>query len=235
MNRNEMLHSVEEFIEMIKTGNGKPPLVYMPPMEDISDEEKINAEYEALGFFVTKNPLEDHRLRLAELTHISHMESLSERDMVTAGGLITELSIKAGKEMAIFKLEDLTGRIEVVIFPNMYPKVKDMLGKNKIVEVTGRLEKQIRMVGAKEIATTKIMCINMKEITIGTKIDKILLHVKEKDDIQQLYDIIVENPGEVQVGILYNDIEINTPYKITQDKSVLESLESICLMRRINE
>ena len=57
--------------------------------------------------------------------------------------------------------------------------------------------------------------------------------MQEKDDFQKIHDIIVANPGNIELMVEYKNCDIQTPLKVTSDKTVLEELEKSCLMRRV--
>ena len=68
MNRAQMLYATDSIIELAKSiEEDEEPIVFIPKRDDLTDDEKLEDEYEALGFFVTKNPLDDHRIRLSQL------------------------------------------------------------------------------------------------------------------------------------------------------------------------
>ena len=62
---------------------------------------------------------------------------------IIVGGLITQakkIITKTGKPMLFMKLEDLTGKTEVVIFPNLMEAKPEVVKENKIVFVAGRVD-----------------------------------------------------------------------------------------------
>ena len=62
---------------------------------------------------------------------------------VLVGGLIynvKKIITKTGKPMLFMKLEDLTAKTEVVIFPNLLEAKPECLQENKIVFVAGRVD-----------------------------------------------------------------------------------------------
>jgi DNA polymerase-3 subunit alpha len=62
---------------------------------------------------------------------------------VILGGLISKVKkiiTKNGKPMLFMKLEDLTGRTEIIVFPNLLERNPVALQENKIVFVAGRVD-----------------------------------------------------------------------------------------------
>jgi DNA polymerase-3 subunit alpha len=62
---------------------------------------------------------------------------------VIVGGLVSSVKkiiTKKGQPMLFIKLEDLTGKAEVVIFPNLLERNPAALQENKIIFVAGRVD-----------------------------------------------------------------------------------------------
>ena len=70
------------------------------------------------------------------------IEDDRERQVV-AGGVVSawkRMVTKAGKLMATFRLEDMTGSLEVLVFPKLYEEVHETAGNDRVVVVKGRLD-----------------------------------------------------------------------------------------------
>jgi DNA polymerase-3 subunit alpha len=64
-------------------------------------------------------------------------------ELVTVGGIISNIKkiiTKKGQPMMFMKVQDLTDRIEVVVFPSLIEKNPDIFKENKIVSITGRTD-----------------------------------------------------------------------------------------------
>ncbi len=94
-----------------------------------TEEEKINYEKEALGFYLTSHPLQAYkadfeRLGIIPLEDIQHVEN---KTLVHTAVLVTgikEIITKTGKKMAFLQIEDLTGHGELTIFPKKYEELR---------------------------------------------------------------------------------------------------------------
>ena len=238
MNRAQMLFALEEMIEASKESKAKEmnPVLFIPRMNDLSDDEKAEDEFEALGFFISHNPLEKFRNKLLDMTSTEDLVSVTEKSQVRMGGLITnlkEITTKAKKQMAFFDLEDLSGRVEVVAFTHTYTKNKGLFEKNKPVEIFGELEIQSRDINGEEVVTPKIKLYKIAPLEEGKKLEKVMLFIKQKDDFEKIRDIIVSNPGNMPIHIEYENAILKTGYQILPDKQVLADLENSCLTRRV--
>jgi DNA polymerase-3 subunit alpha len=105
----------------------------------------LKHEKEVLGQFVTDHPLLAVREALSAQTTIelSEAANLGDGDLVTVGGIVATVSrkfTKKGDPFAQFRLEDLTGGVTVIAFPNVYEQVPDLIEPDAIVLVKGRAD-----------------------------------------------------------------------------------------------
>lgn len=107
-------------------------------------------EKEYLGVYLSGHPIDPWREKFKE-NHIPTLAQILEKgkengaavDTVLAGGVVSRwrrINTKAGKTMASFVLEDPTGSLEVLVFPNLYERVAAEAENDRIVVVKGRLD-----------------------------------------------------------------------------------------------
>jgi len=53
---------------------------------------------------------------------------------------IKKIITKSGRQMLFIKIEDLSGRIEVIVFPNTAEQNSSALEENKTVLISGRID-----------------------------------------------------------------------------------------------
>jgi DNA polymerase-3 subunit alpha len=143
----------------------------LPEIPEISQSELLAYEKELLGFYLTMHPLEPHRKLLSSmtLTCINMLNPTRVGDRVTIGGIIVNVKkiiTRAGNhEMAFVKLEDLTGTIEIVVFPKIYARTVEYWKIDTIVTISGKIdEKDDRLTILADDAT---MLINDKRVANG--------------------------------------------------------------------
>jgi DNA polymerase III subunit alpha len=105
----------------------------------------LRLEKEVLGQFVTDHPLLEVKDVLAAQTdmELSEVGGLGDGDVVTVAGIVgfvTRKFTKKGEPFAQFRLEDLTGGVIVVAFPNVYERVPELIETDAIVLVKGRAD-----------------------------------------------------------------------------------------------
>jgi len=106
--------------------------VEMPDVQEFTPGELLALEKEALGLYVSGHPLSEYRdaIRSAATHHVANLPELEERSEVVVGGLLTavkKITTKRGESMAFASLEDLTGVVELVVFPRAFKQFSPML------------------------------------------------------------------------------------------------------------
>jgi DNA polymerase-3 subunit alpha len=160
--------------------------------------QKLQWEKEALGMYVSDHPLKGMRKYMErKVTLIGRLSaSLSDRE-VTIGGLVNEfrkITTKRGEQMAVLEIEDLSGKISVVIFPRSFKNMKDidfigndayfLMAKGKVDRRNGELQ----FIGTQ---LTKSSIQSMRE----NAIEQNMFHPEES----QFADIDLEEEADVPI------------------------------------
>jgi DNA polymerase-3 subunit alpha len=117
-----------------------------PPVADFPLPDKLNSEKELLGFYVSEHPLKTV-MRIKPVSGAITIEKFAEQKnktvkLVAMISSIKPVTTKKGDRMAIVQLEDLTGRIEGVVFPQTHEQVQKLLEANAIVLINGKIDKR---------------------------------------------------------------------------------------------
>ena len=109
------------------------------------NQEKLSREKEVLGFYVSANPLDNYR-EIIDLVTTSEIAGLNVNDgeeYVRVAGIPSAISKKIsrrGDPYARFFLEDLSGRIEVMLFSSAYRQCIDLIQPDVPIVVEGFLD-----------------------------------------------------------------------------------------------
>ncbi|MCP5110983.1 MAG: DNA polymerase III subunit alpha, partial [bacterium] len=114
----------------------------LPNVPEWSDKEKLVAEKEMLGFWVTGHPLDEFRDKIDELaTHSSEsIQGLSRGTEVVLCGVLTTVARKRnreGKPFAAVQLEDRQGWLDGVVFTTVYEQLAESLTVDQPVLISG--------------------------------------------------------------------------------------------------
>jgi len=132
----------------------RPETEALPDIPEWPEPEKLAFEKAALGFYVTSHPLTPYEdvIRQFASRRIEEIGEVTDGSEVVVGGLIASVrkrhaNRRSGKgngptQMAILKLEDLTGSIECVAFPEAYDLHKAHINADDIVFIKGRVDRR---------------------------------------------------------------------------------------------
>jgi len=116
-----------------------------PQIKEWPEPQLLAFEKEMLGFYVTGHPLARYAGQLKRFTSFStaNLSQSNDGADIKIIGLIAKIKqtlTRAKQEkMAILKLEDLEGIVEVLVFPATFQKVSRYLQPNTVALVRGRL------------------------------------------------------------------------------------------------
>ncbi len=176
--RNQLLVNLEKLLEITREtqktkANGQKGLFdgfssnnefRLTPTQPASKSEKLKWEKELLGLFITSNPLDDFQKILEKKSlAISKVKALiGSNRIIKIGGIISKIKkiiTRGGRPMLFMNLEDLTDKIEVIVFPGSIEKNPAAFQENKIVFLTGRVDTRDGI--------PKLICQDIEEIVEG--------------------------------------------------------------------
>jgi DNA polymerase-3 subunit alpha len=107
-----------------------------------SNHDLLAWEKELLGLYVSAHPFRDISDRLGDyFTPLSKLRELKKEKRVRVGGILTDakkIYTKNNEPMVFATLEDLSMRVEVVVFPRVYQENPDQWVADTVLCITGR-------------------------------------------------------------------------------------------------
>jgi DNA polymerase-3 subunit alpha len=114
--------------------------IVLPPLEAWLPAERLQREYEAVGFFLSGHPLDDYaaalkRLRVQSWAEFSRAVKAGAGAGRVAGTVVarTERRTRTGTKMGIIGLSDPSGHYEAVLFSEGLAQYRDLLEPGKAV------------------------------------------------------------------------------------------------------
>lgn len=117
-------------------------------LPEMPEDDKLKAEKEALGFFLTSHPLQPYwrEIRRQWLTTLEEARDLPAGTEIRCAVLVTgvkEFLTKTRNErMAFVSVEDLTGHAEVTFFPRSYALCRELLLSEQPFCMVARIDSQ---------------------------------------------------------------------------------------------
>lgn len=122
----------------------------LPEVEEFPRDVLLSFEKEVLGIYVSGHPLEDDLSLLKKNVTLKTTEFLWEEDKQRTGvgenqrgvmgGILLDKTIKftkSGAPMAFLTIEDLYGTVEVILFPKIFERYRDILNEDTKLLIAG--------------------------------------------------------------------------------------------------
>jgi DNA polymerase-3 subunit alpha len=117
----------------------------LPNIPDWDEHTRLAAEKEILGFFITGHPLEKYKDKLEDFNaksteDICAMKNSTGKDEICAGGVIVNVRVlksKKGEFYAQAQFEDMSGSVDMLVFPEAYRRLQEKVKLEVPVLVRG--------------------------------------------------------------------------------------------------
>ena len=230
--------------------NAAPAVVALPKsnIKEFPNKLKLSYEKEVLGLYVSGNPLDEYREILKAFTFNTGMVTFSEDDddfessqkqsdwegkEVSLAGVLEELkkiATRSGKTMAVGRLEDLHGSIELTFSPWYYEKIiKDKVEQDSVVTVTGKIsfrqDKASLLVDKLEVWSEQ----KMAETDKNAVSEKLYLKMPFKDNelYAKLSAVLKEYAGDIPVILVIDGDRLGMPYKVRKNNGLIYELSDV--------
>jgi DNA polymerase-3 subunit alpha len=223
----------------LASGQSSIPEPDAPDIPEWPLEQRLAFEKESLGFYVSGHPLDRFAKEVSRFSKKSIAELITDRESTDCqvAGIVTEYKqrrTKKGDLMAVFTLEDLTGAVETVVFPNAYAKFEPYMSTDLPILITGRFE-------AEEERSCKIIATDLQPLSgISERSAKTLrisacINGLSPDSANILHRLLDNNRGDTGVELeLYHpsDFRVNIQssdfVKVKSSMELIRQIETIC-------
>lgn len=147
-NRRQLIEDLPGMIKNIAISGGSLDLLSMlslkkESIEDYPVSEKLMQEVTYLGTYLSGHPVDAYQsLKVVKgVKSIDLLDDNSQGNILIYLRKINVIRTKKGEQMAFIDGHDSSGEIAVTIFPNLYRQVKDLLIKDNILLISGKVER----------------------------------------------------------------------------------------------
>src|SRR5579871_996963 len=194
----------------------------LPSVAEWDEHTRLQNEKEVLGFFVSGHPMDKYREKLRNMKVVDTATAVEMKpepqvfrrgrneepqNEIAIAGVITGLKVakskRSGELYAQAALEDTTGKIELIAFPQSYEKLAEKLKIDVPVLVRGVLRGEED--SAPKLAISSIQALEDVKLKLPEALRiKVPLHNPDVALLDKLHAILVNAPGK---GKLLLDLE----------------------------
>jgi DNA polymerase-3 subunit alpha len=220
---------------MIDESTSKEEGVRLERKEPWGRSFRLSAEKEVLGFYLSDHPLKglESVAKVFSTGPVSGLVEKNNKDKIQIVGLITtmrEIVTKKGTRMAFAGLEDLSGTIELIVFPDAYKDYELVLKEDGPLVIGGTLEK--------EEESLKIFVDEVKRIEdIYKRTKSLSFHLKQDmaSKMPRLHEIFLKHSGETKVNFVLEleeikklvHLNVDSPAGVQPSQEFFESLYKV--------
>jgi DNA polymerase-3 subunit alpha len=188
--------------------------VYIPNEPEYPGNIILAKEKEIIGYYVSGHPLDDYQELINRLVpdRTGELAEKSDGIKIKLAGIISQLRTsitKRGEKMAYLELEDLTGTVNVLVFPKVYRTCHHLLADDAPVFLEGRLSLQEEELKVFAEYIMPLAQVEAQETLAGTRTKEfgaglyLRLNNNEKEVEQFLLGLGGKNLGTTPVYLAY--------------------------------
>ncbi len=201
-----------------------------------AEHDRLAGEYATLGFYVSGHPLSKYSGRLRELRAVSlgAVEGRRSGEEIAIAGIVVairQMRSRRGARWAILSLQDETGMVDVLVFPESFSKLEPVLKNGAMLFLRGRVNV--------EDAGTRVAASNAKPIEDVAEPPVAMIRVRlaresvNDELLDSINEILGERPGvcPVEFELISTDGEtvcIQSSKHVRADRELLDELRELC-------
>ena len=225
------------FQEEVQTGNQQ-----LPNVPDWDESVRLAAEKEILGFFISGHPLEKYKDKLQDLSALSTQDlgamksSTGKDENIMTAGIMTNLRVlksKRGDFYAQGTLEDMSGSVDMLVFPEAYRKLSEKVKWEipVLIKAGVRIEEGANA----KVTVNDIFSLEDYKVPLPRSLRiRIPVQTAQEATVDALHGLFLERKGEAKVLF---DVEREGDfmvvmeaegYNVLPDRSFIARVEELC-------
>ena len=214
----------------------------LPDTPDWDEHTRLANEKEILGFFISGHPLEKYRDKLQDLHALSTEEiaalkaSTGKDENITTAGIITSMRVlksKRGDFYAQGTLEDMSGSLEMLVFPEAYRKLQEKVKLEVPVLIRGGV--RIEEGANPKLTVNDINPLEDAKVPLPRSLRiRVPLETSSEATVDALHALCAQRKGEAKVLF---DVERQGDfmvvmeaegYNVQPDRNFIARVEELC-------
>jgi DNA polymerase-3 subunit alpha len=208
----------------------------LPEAEDWTEEQLLAGEYATLGFYISGHPMDKYAGRLKDLNAIelSTMEARRNGEDIVVAGIIVQsrpMRSRRGARWAILTLQDRTGVIEALVFPEAFQKLEAILKANTPLLAKGRVA--VEDVGTRLIVSDARLLDQVTDRAPSLLRVRVDLGSVDSGALDRLQELFTKRPGRCRVAFELvqsdgSEATLEAGSAVMADRELLEQVRQIC-------
>lgn len=112
--------------------------------EEYSSQELMQQELEVFGFYLSNHPVTEFKTKYSDIVLLQDLNSYFDKVIHTIVYVdhMRSVATKKNDMMCFLTCSDELMRVDAVLFPNIYEKVKDILSQDIVISIVAKVEKR---------------------------------------------------------------------------------------------
>jgi DNA polymerase III subunit alpha len=218
-----------------------PPPAVLPEVDEWSEQELLAAELATLGFYISGHPLARYAGRLAELaaTELGALEGRANGEDVRVAGVVVNsraMRSRKGDRWAIATLQDMSGMVELLIFPEAFARLESLLASGAPLLVKGRINlEEASNARALRVVASDARLLDDAAAPARPARLRVRVRLDAMDDavLSRLDQLFVSKPGACPVAfeLVRPDGSVATleaARRVRADRELVEAVRGLC-------
>ena len=234
-----MRHQQQEAIGQFSIFDGldeqKDPA--LPDVPEWKESQLLAFERESVGFYITGHPLAAHEADMKRYvtTTTENLDKVPDGKEVILCGILAGLKQKMTKKnekMAIMDLEDLSGTVEVIVFPELYRTSQHLLVTDAPLIVRGTVDQSEQ--GSKIKGTSIALLTDVKKRSTTRMDIRLNATGLTRDELIKVKDILLRHRGDIPVVLRLQNptrsdsvISVGREIRVAPSDGLIAEIESL--------
>jgi DNA polymerase-3 subunit alpha len=213
----------------------------LPSVPEWDEHQRLASEKEVLGFFITGHPMEKYTAKLEDFRALSAeaitaMTSGTGRDELYTAGIVSNVRVMKSRKGELYAqavLEDMTGTVDAIVFPEAYRRLQAILKQE--IPMLVRCSVRVEEGSAPKIAMSQLTPLEEAQPKLPRSIRiRVPLESSSAATVDALHSICRERRGEAKVlfdvertGDFMVVMEADG-YNVCPDRSFITRVEELC-------
>ena len=205
-------------------------------MEEWPEYELLANEFATVGFYLSGHPLAKHAARLKELNavELTALEGRRHKEEITVAGIVVSMRAmrsRKGDRWAILSLQDMTGSIEALVFPEAFARLEGTLKSGTALLFRGSVNV--------EEAGTRISLQEARPLDqvsdAGTAVMRVRVDIAAMDEytLDSLKELFVRSPGSCPIAFdLYDPdgtmVTLRSNQRVKINDQLVDRVREMC-------